>query len=231
MSNWIVKDTTRGNERECSSRAEAEEKKGDMVSLGASPEDIEISPPTEDVEPEVVDHSEDDELPPPDTEATTDGGAVVSEESETPAEVIESEEEAKDIITGVEDLQDAPVDADPLTAMPGHFVDRIEGEPTINKKGYCVLAERFGISVTSEALVSASETDFEYAEWKATATTEDGREYSGTGSAHIERGSGNNTDDPYVLNEQAETRAMKRAVQWATGIGIVGYAEMTGMEQ
>ena len=35
-------DTNRGNEKEFSSRAEAEEKRNDLISLGAKPEDIEI---------------------------------------------------------------------------------------------------------------------------------------------------------------------------------------------
>ena len=204
---WILRNNDRGNERECESRAEAEEARDKVISLGASPEALEIVPPgqeakadggTETVEPEVVDNS-------------------------TPEIADEAEAEAS--LEAVDQLQSAPVDADPLTAMPGHFVDVIQGQPTINKKGYCVLAERFGISVTSEPLVRASETDFDYAEWQATATTEDGREYSGTGSAHVARDDG---DDPYMLNEHAETRAMKRAVQWATGVGIVGYVEMTG---
>lgn len=44
MSEFIVRDTSRGTERECDSRSEAEETKADMVSLGASPEHLEIEP-------------------------------------------------------------------------------------------------------------------------------------------------------------------------------------------
>jgi hypothetical protein len=72
----------------------------------------------------------------------------------------------------------------------------------------------------------ASETDNEYAEFRAVATTEDGQEYSGFGSAHVERQDG---DDPYLLNELAETRAMKRATAWATGVGMTAIEEMRGV--
>jgi len=68
------------------------------------------------------------------------------------------------------------------------------------------------------------ETDFEYAEFKAVATTQDGQEYSGFGSAHVDRMDG---DDPYLLAELAETRAMKRATAWATGVGMTAYSEMS----
>ena len=54
---------------------------------------------------------------------------------------------------------------------------------------------------------------------------EGGAEYSGFGSAHIDRMDG---DDPHLLAELAETRAMKRACAWATGVGITAYSEMTG---
>jgi len=108
--------------------------------------------------------------------------------------------------------------------QPKHFVDQIQGVPTINRKGYAVLAEHFNVSVTAEPITLPSETDFEYAEFRAVATTEDGQEYSGFGSAHINRQDG---DDPHLLAELAETRAMKRATAWATGVGITAYTEMS----
>ena len=112
---------------------------------------------------------------------------------------------------------------DPLDFVPGHFVDNIQGTPTINRKGYAVLAVQQGVSVTSEPVTLASETDFEYAEFKAVATNAEGKEYSGFGSAHVDRQDG---DDKHLLNELAETRAMKRATAWATGIGVTAIEEM-----
>ena len=86
-----------------------------------------------------------------------------------------------------------------------------------------MLAENYGISVVAEPVTLPSATDFEYAEFQATATTEDGVEYSGFGSAHVDRMDG---DDAHLLAELAETRAMKRAVSWATGIGMTAQEEM-----
>jgi len=65
MSNspWIVRDTNRETEKPCDSRQEAEERKDDVVALGAHPDDIEIIAPEEtdggqDIEAEIVDHTE-----------------------------------------------------------------------------------------------------------------------------------------------------------------------------
>jgi hypothetical protein len=122
-------------------------------------------------------------------------------------------------------MQDKDISDDPLSVMPTHFVDRIQGTPVINRKGYAVLAEHYGIEVVAEPVTLPGATDFEYAEFRAVATTDDGTEYSGFGSAHVDRQDG---DDPYLLAELAETRAMKRAVSWATGIGMTAKVEMEG---
>lgn len=116
-----------------------------------------------------------------------------------------------------------PLDEDPVDWMPEHFVDEIEGVPTVNRKGYCVIAARYGVGVESTAISLPSDSDFEFAEFKAIATTEDGETYSGFGSAHVDRG-----DDKTLLGELAETRAMKRAVAWATGVGLTAMEEMQG---
>lgn len=126
----------------------------------------------------------------------------------------------------VDGLPDDPkIDQDPLDYMPGHFVDDIQGTPAINRKGYAVLAAHYNIGVKAEPVVRASETEFEYAEFTAVATTEEGVEYSGFGSAHVDRMDG---DDKYLLNELAETRACKRALALATGVGVVSAEEMRG---
>jgi len=120
--------------------------------------------------------------------------------------------------------ENPPIDQDPVNWLPTHFIDEIQGVPTVNRKGYCVIAARYGVSVKAEPVTLPSETEFEYAEFKAVATTENGQEYSGFGSAHVERQDG---DDPHLLAELAETRAMKRATAWATGIGMTAMSEMT----
>jgi hypothetical protein len=149
-----------------------------------------------------------DESEPPET----DGGEVQSASEPTTPDAELADVDNKDLAE------------DPLSVMPSHFVDTIQGVPTINRKGYAVLAEHFGISVTAEPVTLPGETDFEYAEFQATATTQDGQEYSGFGSAHVDRMDG---DDPYLLAELAETRAMKRATAWATGVGMTAFSEMS----
>lgn len=190
---FIVQDTRRETERECASRSEAKETKNDMVALGASPEDIEIIPPSK-----------------------SDGGTVE-------AEPIDTEDNERVTGSAYENLPDEQpgVDTDPLDWVPSDFVDTIEGQPAINRKGYDVLAHHYEISVTTEVLVSPSGTGFEYAEVVATAETKEGVEYAAHGSAHIERG-----DDSTLLLEMADTRAAKRATARATGVGMVAVQEL-----
>lgn len=166
-------------------------------------------------------------------EAETDGGTT-TEESETArnaaGEVVKqvpgpgrSEEDMQPV---EETIPENPsVAEDPLDWVPGHFVDEIQGVPTINRKGYAVLAANFNVSVVAEPVTLPSETGFEYAAFRAIATTEDGQEYSGFGSAHIDRQDG---DDKHLLAELAETRALKRATAWATGVGLTAVEEMKG---
>ena len=202
-----------GNSRTVETRSQAEEIAEDMERLGMS---VEINQVKE-----------------------TDGGKAethtvsaekLSEETGEPKETFEADDkeipevDELESAGGLDELSNKDITTDPLSVMPGHFVDTIQGVPTINRKGYAVLAEHFGVSVKAEPVTLPSETDFEYAEFRAVATTEEGAEYSGFGSAHIDRMDG---DDPHLLAELAETRAMKRACAWATGVGITAYTEMT----
>jgi hypothetical protein len=152
----------------------------------------------------------------PKEQTVSDGGEVaVPVQDDGEVSVAETDADTVDLPAS------PPVDEDPLTWMPDHFVDTIEDEPAINRKGYAVLAEHYGISVTTTPLTIPSESDWEYAEFRAVATTADGREYTGFGSAHVERG-----DDKVVLGEMAETRAEKRATASATGVGMLAVEEM-----
>jgi len=191
MTEFIVRDTDSGNEREFSSRSEAEDAKSDLESLGAT---VEIE--------------------------QADGGSVevVEEDAESPTP---EPEPAETQATDVEELPEKTVGDDPIDWVPSHFVDEIQGVPAINRKGYAVLAEQYGIEVTREFVTYPSETEFEFAEAEATAVTEDGKEYSGFGSASVARG-----DDAELLGELAETRAMKRATAWATGVGMTAVSEL-----
>lgn len=189
-------DSRRDNRKEFESRSEAEEKRDDLIGLGASPEDFEIVAETDAEEP-----------------------------AETKTTVVDDESKTDDTVEDTLPDTKPSVDEDPVDWMPSHFVDTIQGVPTVNRKGYAVIASQYDVSVVAEPVVRASETENEYAEFKAIATTENGQEYSGFGSAHVDRQDG---DDPHLLNELAETRAMKRAVSWATGIGMTAMEEMQG---
>lgn len=119
------------------------------------------------------------------------------------------------------DLPERNVGDDPLTWMPGDFVDEIDGSQAINRKGFEVLAHFYDVDVQSDLEVPPEDTDHEYCRVKATATTADGRVCEAYGSAHVDRG-----DDKTLLLEMAGTRARKRALSIATGVGAVAVEEL-----
>lgn len=117
---------------------------------------------------------------------------------------------------------------DPLDVLPEYMIDVVEGQPTINKRGYAVIANHFDIVVQAEAITTAGETDHEYAEFVARAWRKaDGPENAYTGHATA-RASEDRRSVADNLNEMAETRAMKRAVAWASGVGILAWEELSG---
>lgn len=151
--------------------------------------------------------SEDVEIIPPES-VTADGGR---------ADVIDVEADPE----VPDDLPERTVADDPLDWVPGHFIDEIDGRPAINRKGYEVLSHFYDISVSAELQVAPEDTGHEYARVKARAETPDGRTCESFGSAHVERG-----DDPDLLLEMADTRARKRALSIATGVGAVAVEEL-----
>lgn len=163
------------------------------------------------------------------TDDELDADEEVAEAVNTANEIAQSQsqnEQASDTVGG-NDLPNSPdVTEDPVSWMPEHFIDIIEGVPSVNRKGYAVLAEHFDITVRAEPITYPGESGWEYAEFRATATKPNGDEYTGYGSAHVDRG-----DDKGVLGELAETRAMKRSISWATGIGMVAVSEMRGDQE
>ena len=206
MSNIIVKDHGRDNERVCDTIAEAKETKQDMIQLGAVADQVEIITKETDVATNDV-----QENPPHDHHGNpveeTDGGVVETEPTDT--EIVDVE---------------TSLDSDSLQLLKknaNQYTDSIKGKTVINRRGYAVLAEHFDISVEAEPITLPSETDFEYAEFKAVATTSNGQTYTGYGSAHVDRG-----DDETLLGELAETRAMKRSCAWSTGVGMTAASEL-----
>ena len=84
-----------------------------------------------------------------------------------------------------------------------------------------MIAERYDIAVQADVIEFPWENEDNRAVAKAIATTDDGKEYSGWGTASA--GDGDMADQ---LIELAETRELKRAVSWSSGVGIVSYHEM-----
>ena len=192
MSEFIVRDVDRGNERPVESRSKAEEVAEDLRGMGA---EVEILAPGEGDNVDVVEH---DESP---REANT----VKPDEPDT---------------DGYDLPDDGPsVDEDPLVWMPDEFTDTIDGSVAINRKGFEVLAHHYNIQCETE-LCSELTTDSRVT-FKAVATDADGDTYSAFGSASDSRG-----DDAGLLVEMADTRAYKRAISRATGVGMVAVEEL-----
>ena len=154
----------------------------------------------------------------------SDGDADGSSGEETDApepEIIETETVDPET---PDDLPDRSVADDPIEWLEragGDFVDWIDGSAAINRKGFEVLSHFYDVDVASDCVTAPEDTDFTYCRCKATATTADGRTCEAHGSAHFDRG-----DDPSTLLEYADTRARKRALSIATGVGAVAVEEL-----
>jgi hypothetical protein len=198
-------------------RSDAEESRDDMLGLGVDPSDLDV------VQGAWENYAEATEA----LEAADTVTEQVAQGTEAKVEATDGGPEVVENATPVQEPDQLPDDPsvadDPVDWLPAHFIDQIQGVPTVNRKGYAVIASKYGVSVEAEPVTLPSETDFEYAEFRATATTAEGETYSGFGSAHVDRQDG---DDKHLLAELAETRAMKRATAWATGVGMTAVEEL-----
>jgi hypothetical protein len=109
--------------------------------------------------------------------------------------------------------------ADSLEDVDDRFVMRLGGDPYIRREGFQRLARVEGYRVETEMRTWAGDTDCELAEASARVLDEDGDVVAtGTGTAYLPdedlSGAAGN------LNELAETRALSRAMGWATGAGL-----------
>ena len=203
MSEFIVRDTDRGNERPVESRAKAEEVAEELRGMGAS---VEIVPPGEEDNVDVVEYDADES-----DGSDTESQPVPEQVSDSVAAVRETRGDLPD---------DGPsVDEDPLVWMPDEFTDTIDGSVAINRKGFEVLAHHYSIQCETE--LCADLTTDSRVTFKAIAIDSDGDTYSAFGSASEERG-----DDAGLLVEMADTRAYKRAISRATGVGMVAVEEL-----
>lgn len=208
---WHVYDPERDNVHTFGSRAEAEDRMAMAEELDI---DAELYPPGE---------------TPPGYEGGDEpqGNAeVVTGDEPVEPEVVDHAEADHAPASGnptpeYDDLPERSVGEDPLEWVPGEFVDEIDGSQAINRKGYEVLSHFYDVDVHAELQVPPEETDFEFCRVKATATTPDGRECEAFGSAHVDRG-----DEQAILLEMADTRARKRALSIATGVGAIAVEEL-----
>ncbi len=143
-------------------------------------------------------------------ETHTDGGPEVVDAPEPAAE--EYSEELPD---------DGPsVNEDPLVWMPDEFTDSIDGTVAINRKGFEVIAHHYDIECQTEMVVSPLDSGGELVAHKATATDDAGHIYTAYGEAHAD-------DVPHgEIIRYSDTRAYKRAVSRASGVGMIAVEEL-----
>lgn len=151
------------------------------------------------------------------TQTATDGGNTEVVENATPVQEPDlMEDEPTDQLP-----DDGPsISEDPLTWMPGEFTETVDGTVTITRKGYEVLAHHYDVQGGTDMVVSPVETDMEYTVHKATVTDADGDTYTAYGEAHA----GDNGVENIV--RMSDTRAYKRAVSRATGVGTIAIEEL-----
>jgi len=218
MSDWTVlgeKDDGTVIQKSATSRSDAEKTKEQAKDLGLN--HVEIVPPSEG-----VDDSNDDRPGVPDDEGESiEEAAERIDNDGMNVDVVDHGPDAEPEAADEYDLPDdgPSVDEDPLVWMPDEFTDTIDGTVAINRKGFEVLAHHYDISCQTD--VCETLTDDDRVVFKATATDADGDVYTAFGSAGKERG---DTDRPTV--EMADTRAFKRAVSRATGVGTVAIEEL-----
>jgi len=149
---------------------------------------------------------------------------IPNREDGNDSEVVEVERVDDDPPEPDTDLPERTISDDPiewLNRSGDQFVDEIDGTNAINRRGFEVLSHFYEIDVHAELQSAPEDNDHEYCRVKATATTPDGRECEAFGSASTERG-----DDRELLLEMADTRARKRALSIATGVGAVAVEEL-----
>jgi len=114
------------------------------------------------------------------------------------------------------------VDEDPLVWMPDEFTDTVDGTVSINRKGYEVIAHHYDIQCETDMVVSPLESEYEVVIHKAVATDTDGDTYTAYGEAHT------SDVDTDVMVRMSCTRAYKRAISRASGVGMVAVEELQG---
>jgi len=213
----ILKNHKNGKEREFDDKAEAAETRSELIGIGAKPGDLEI------IENGGGNASDSEARENGENQSEQNTGESTNGAKEA---TVVTESEPDEYTEQLPD--DGPsVDEDPLVWMPDEFTDTIKGTTAINRKGFEVLAHHYDIECDTEHVVLPSETEYEYAVVKATAVDADGDTYGAYGEADI---SEEDMERPELLR-YADTRAYKRSISRATGVGMVAVSELQAKER
>ena len=207
MSSYTVLDHGNKNARSFDSRKEADEKAKGVKSMVNDSTQIEV------VKGEYEEYADY-------KAAKTDGGIQEDTTNVQPVPT-ETNTDTVDTTEALDQLGESLND-DPLSILPGHMLDTIQGVPAINKRGYAMISERYGIEVTTTIESYPWDNEEGRCVAKAVAITSEGRRYTGHATACADDG-----DMKEQIIELADTRAAKRAVSWASGLGIVAYSELS----
>lgn len=161
-----------------------------------------------------------------DEEIQTVNGEVVehSENGASKPDTVDAEDTKNAMDVATQSL------SDPLETLPGwmktevSYSDRGDSSTTINKRGCEVIANFLNLEPSFEVITSAEETEFEYAYHSCTVETDDGKTFTGYGTARAD-GEDQGESEGWKVEMMAQTRAYKRAVKFATGDGIEAFVE------
>jgi len=208
---YTIIDHGNENTRTEPARSDAEDKAKDLKMMVDDPTEIEVVQGDyenyEDYQNDSDDSESEDEPVPVPTEA--------------PEDVIDAEPTETAVDDPLDELGES-LGTDPLSILPGHMIDQIQGQPAINKRGYAMIAERYGVEVQAHIEQYPWDNDEGRCVARAVAETEDGKTYQDHATAC--EGDGDMSEQ---LVELASTRALKRVTGWATGLGIVSYQELS----
>lgn len=102
--------------------------------------------------------------------------------------------------------------------VPDRFVMDLGGDVYVRREGYARIAHAAGLRVDVEAVTPAESTDFSHARYEARILDEEGEQVArDVGTAHVDQE--DLAGAVGELDELAATRAVRRALQWATGAG------------
>jgi len=191
-------DHNRDNQKEFESRAEAEEKRNDIISMGASPEDLEIVSDTSDTATEVADGGQD---------------TMEAKPVETPSEPTDTQP------IDVDQLSQNPIDF--LEAVNDEFVNTIKGTPAISKRGFRYIQREFGITTEAE-VVETFDDPTGVIVW-AKASLPNGHSAEAHGEGYLTESM---VDDNEFVR-YADTRAKNRALSDLTSAGALAVSELS----